>query len=68
MPVYGAVPPAVLTVTVVVPPLQFIVPADDDAVNTGGCVTVTEEDAVQLFASFTITLYVPAGKVAVFVV
>ena len=35
-PVYGAVPPSVVTVTVVVPPLQDIVAALDEATNTAG--------------------------------
>jgi hypothetical protein len=41
VPEYGAVPPVALTVTVVVPPLHEILPADEDALNTDGSVTVT---------------------------
>ena len=40
VPVYGVVPPDAPTVTVVVPPTHAIVPADEDAVSTAGCVTV----------------------------
>src|SRR5450432_695259 len=35
--VYGAVPPAAVMVTVVVPPLQSIEPSTATAVNTVGC-------------------------------
>ena len=36
VPVNGAVPPVAATVTVVVPPLQAIVPALDEAAKTVG--------------------------------
>ena len=44
----------------VVPPLQLIVPADNDAVRAFGWDMVTLAVAVQLLASVTVTLYVPA--------
>ena len=53
------VPPLAVTVSVVVPPLHAIAgPADADAVMAGGAAaTVTLfVDAVQLFASFTVTV------------
>ena len=40
VPLYGAVPPEAVTVTVVVPPKQDIVAALDDASITAGSVTV----------------------------
>ena len=43
-----------LTNTVVVPPLQLIVPADDDATNTAGSVTVMDVADVHPFASVTV--------------
>ena len=54
VPVYGDVPPVALTVTVVVPPLQAIVPALDDAVNCVGSLIVPDVVAVQPFASVTV--------------
>ena len=51
VPVYGCVPPVALTVMVVLPPLQAIVPAVDDATNISGCVTVIDVDDVQPLAS-----------------
>jgi len=54
----GAVPPDAVTVNVVVPPLQVIVPADADAVIAAGSVTVTGVVVtVQLLASLTVTVY-----------
>ena len=47
-------------VTFVVPPLQPISPAESDAVSSSGSLMVTDAVAVQLFASLTVTLYVPA--------
>ena len=47
VPVYGAVPPAAVTVTVVVPPLHKIVPALLLAVKAVGWVIVTVPDVVQ---------------------
>jgi hypothetical protein len=40
VPKYGVVPPVAVTVTVVVPPLQDIAGALDEASNTAGSVTV----------------------------
>jgi hypothetical protein len=52
--VYGAVPPSAVTVTVVVPPLQDIVAALDEATNTVGSVTVTEVVDEHPLASVTV--------------
>ena len=49
-----------MLVTFVVPPLQPISVADNDAVSASGWEIVTLAVAVQLFASVTVTLYVPA--------
>ena len=49
-----------MLVIFVVPPLQPISPADKDAVSSSGSLMVTDAVAVQLFASLTVTLYVPA--------
>ena len=46
VPVYGAVPPSAVTVTVVVPPLHAIVPASDDTVGFALTVTAVEALAV----------------------
>ena len=54
VPVYGDVPPVAVTVTVVVPPLQSIVPALDDAVNCVGCEMLPEVVEVHPFASVTV--------------
>ena len=54
------VPPLTVFVTFAVPPLQPIEPADNDAVSALGWDMVTLAVAVQLFASVTVTLYVPA--------
>ena len=54
VPEYGAVPPVALTVTVVVPPLHEIDPADEDALNTAGCVTVPAAIEVHPLASVTV--------------
>ena len=58
--VYGVVPPLTVFVTLVVPPLQPIVPADNDAVSSSGCVMVTLAVAEHELASLTVTVYVPA--------
>jgi hypothetical protein len=58
VPVYGAVPPLAVTVTVDVPATQA--DAEDDAVSTAGCVIDADTVAVQLFASVTVNVYVPA--------
>ena len=49
-----------MLVTFAVPPLQPISVAERDAVSASGCEMVTLAVAVQLFASVTVTLYVPA--------
>ena len=54
VPLYGAVPPVALTVTVVVPPWQAIVPALDEAVNWVGSLTLPVVIAVHPFASVTV--------------
>ena len=54
VPLYGAVPPVALTVTVVVPPLQAIVPALEEAVNCVGSLTLPDAVAVQPLASVTV--------------
>ena len=54
VPEYGAVPPVALTVTVVVPPLHEILPADEDALNTVGSVTVTPVIDEHPLASVTV--------------
>jgi hypothetical protein len=58
--VYGPVPPADVTVTVAVPPLQVILVAVEPAVKTVGSVTVILVVAEQPFASVTVYEYVPA--------
>jgi hypothetical protein len=60
VPVYGPVPPADVTVTVAVPPLQVILVAVEPAVKTVGSVTVILVVAEQPFASVTVYEYVPA--------
>ena len=64
------VPPVAVAVSVVVPPLHPIVPAETDAKRLqAGELTVVVAVAVHPFASFTITLYEPAvNPVAVIVV
>ena len=54
VPEYGAVPPVALTATVVVPPLQEIDPADEDALNTAGSVTVPPVIEEHPLASVTV--------------
>ena len=54
VPKYGAVPPEAVTVTVVVPPLQDIVPALDEATNSVGSLTVILVVAVHPLASVTV--------------
>ena len=60
VPVYGPVPPADVTVTVAVPPLQDILVEVELAVRTVGSVTVILVVAEQPFASVTVYEYVPA--------
>jgi hypothetical protein len=57
------VPPLAETVTVVEPPKQAIVPAEEEAVSWAGWVIVTEVVAVHPLASVTIKGYVPAVRV-----
>ena len=54
VPEYGAVPPVAVTVTVVVPPLQDIVPAVELASKVVGSVTVPVVVEIQPFASVTV--------------
>lgn len=54
VPVYGEVPPLAVTVTVVEPPKQAMLPAEAEADNAEGCVMVTEEEALQPAASVTV--------------
>jgi len=54
VPVYGVVPPVAVTVTVELPPKQRIGVAFDEAISSGGSVTVTEAVPVQLLASVTV--------------
>ena len=49
--VYGAVPPVAVTVTVVVPPLHNIVPADELEDNAVGMAMVISEEEVHPFPS-----------------
>ena len=53
VPVYGAVPPVAVTFTVVVPPLQLIAPAEAEAFNCEGWLTVATADTVYPLASVT---------------
>ena len=56
VPVYGAVPPVALTVTVDEPPLHKIAVADEAATTAdAGCVIVTEPLAVHPAPSVTVT-------------
>jgi hypothetical protein len=64
-PVYGAVPPVAVTVTVVLPPLQAIGVKVDATVSAGGSVMVSCASALQPFASVTVNVYVPAAFVKV---
>ena len=61
---YGAVPPAPLAVAdPLLPPLQLtFVFATVDATNAVGSVIVVLDVVVQLFASVTVTVYVPATR------
>jgi hypothetical protein len=54
VPVYGPVPPAAVTVTVAVPPLQEILVELELAVKTVGSVTIILVVAVHPFASVTV--------------
>jgi len=64
-PVYGAVPPLAVTVTVVVVPLQGIAGAVAVATNCVGCVITIVAIALQPAASETVNLHVPAPLVNV---
>src|SRR5437764_652762 len=59
VPVYGAVPPLALTVTVELPPLARMGVADEAAVSADGWVMSPVVVAVQPLASVTVKLYVP---------
>ena len=63
VPVYGAVPPLPVTVTVADPPLQEMLVDDELAVNTVGSVTVMLVVAAHPLASVTVYEYVPAVTV-----
>ena len=66
---YGPFPPIAFAVSVVVPPLQIITFAIGANSTILGCVIVTVVVFEQLFASFTVHVYVPAhNPVAVAVV
>lgn len=63
MYVYPGVPPEAATFAdPELPPLHNTGFTETDAVNTGGCMMVTEAVAVQLFASVTVTVYDPAMR------
>ena len=68
--VWGATPPVTVTeIEPLLPPKQLTFVAEIRCWISSGCVTVTLAVAVQLFASLTVTVYVPAIKfVAVCVV
>jgi Ni,Fe-hydrogenase III component G len=63
VPEYGLMPPVAVTVTVVVPPWQRMLPDDEDADKTAGSVTVPLVFELQPFASVTVKLYAPADTV-----
>ena len=54
VPVYGVVPPFAVTVTLVLPPKQEMVPGVATATNTSGAVRVTEAVLEQDFESVTV--------------
>jgi hypothetical protein len=56
VPVYGAVPPVALIVTIELPPLHAIFVWICEATSGVGCVTVALVEAVQLLASVTVRL------------
>jgi hypothetical protein len=60
VPVYGPVPPADVTVTVAVPPLQEMLVAVEPAVSKVGSVKVMLVVAVHPLASVAVYEYVPA--------
>ena len=63
VPVYGAVPPIADTVTVVLPPLHRMLPEVDEATRAAaGSVMVTVTEVVQLLASVTVYVNVPADN------
>ena len=62
IPEYGAVPPVAETLTIVVPPLQRICPADAEGTKRLGCVIVHEDEFICPDASRTVTVYLPAGR------
>src|SRR5204863_327951 len=54
VPLYGAVPPVALTVTVDMPPWQKISVLEESGTNVGGCVISPVVVAVQLLESVTV--------------
>src|SRR5204863_247324 len=54
VPLYGAVPPVALTVTVDMPPWQKISVLEESGTNVGGCVMSPVVVAVQLLESVTV--------------
>ena len=66
VPVYGEVPPVAVTVTVVDPPKQAILVAEELAETAEeGCDTVLLVVAVHPFASVTLNSYCPANKLLI---
>ena len=56
----GVPPPTVKLIPPVAAPLQFTFVTVADKLIAEGCVIVLDKVAVQLFASVTVTVYVPA--------
>ena len=54
VPVYGEVPPVAETVTEAEPPLHAMLPAEEEAESTAGCVIVPVATDVQPLASVTV--------------
>ena len=65
MPLYGAVPPVALTVTVELPPWHRIAVLDELTTTASGSVMLPVVVEVQLLASVTVKEYVPAERVNV---
>ena len=59
VPVYGSVPPEAVTLTIVVPPLHKINPAEEFVVSIGGSVTAPEIVDEHPFASVTVYVKAP---------
>ena len=62
VPLYGETPPTAPTETVVVPPLQAMLPKEADANNRDGWAMVMVVLAVQPLASVTVKFHVPAPR------